>query len=167
MTQTVQQTDSPTDVVQRFYAAYGSFDTDGMRAVLADDVAWTIPGHHPLAGEHHGPDAVAAYFQQLARVGFQADPIVLASGDDWVVDLHRGWTDNGNGPNVDMTWALAYRVADGRIAEVLNFAIDQHAADVFFWQVWNTQLLPVPERLQDDAVRAGRQAAEQAARQGG
>jgi uncharacterized protein len=46
-----------------------------------------------------------------------------------------------------MHWVLVYRIEDGRIAEVENYAADQHAGDLFFTRVWSEDLKPIPERL--------------------
>ena len=138
------------EVVQRFYAAYEADDLDGIRATLAEDVAWTIPGHHPLSGTKRGADEIIAYFGQLQRASFQAEVVALTAHDDWVIDLHRGWG-SVDDREIDMRWVLAYRIQAGRIAEVQNFAADQHAADIFFWEVWGDELRPIPDRLRAGA----------------
>jgi ketosteroid isomerase-like protein len=122
-------------VVQRFYEGYAGQDMEKIREVLAEDVTWLIPGHHPLAGLKRGADEIVAFFNQLAN-------------EDWVVDVHRGWGEYGEA-TLDMNWVLAYRIRDGKIAEVQNFAADQHAADLFFWRVWGNSLKPLPDRLAD------------------
>lgn len=153
--QPLNVSDDGIEVVQRFYAAYAANDLDGIRATLAGDVAWTIPGHHPLAGTKHGADEIVAYFGQLQRAGFQAEVVALAASGEWVIDLHRGWGGVGE-DRIDMRWVLAYRVAAGRIAEVQNFAADQHAADLFFWRVWGDELRPIPDRLRRQDTPSGR-----------
>ncbi|MFD1148523.1 nuclear transport factor 2 family protein [Saccharothrix hoggarensis] len=134
------------ELIRRFYQAYGSGDLAALKAVFAEDIRWTIPGHHPLSGTKAGADEVVAFFGELAKAGFKAEPIFLAADGDWVVDLHRGWSTNPEG--LDITWALAFRVADGRIAEAINFAADQHAADAYFWRKY--ELAAVPDRLKQD-----------------
>jgi uncharacterized protein len=138
-------------LVQRFFVAYADHDLETMREeILAPDVTWRIPGHHPLAGVKRGADEILAYFDALPRANFQAEPIVIAAQGDYVIDLHRGWAAHG-GASLDMVWVLVYRIAAGRIQEVINFAADQHAADLFFWEVWGDDLKPLPERLRAPA----------------
>jgi uncharacterized protein len=72
--------------------------------------------------------------------------VSLSASGDYVVDVHRGWGRSGD-QSVDMRWVLAYRLRDGRIAEVQNFAGDQHEADLFFTRVWADRLKPIPDRL--------------------
>ncbi|MFC0626429.1 nuclear transport factor 2 family protein [Kribbella deserti] len=131
-------------LIRGYYEAYAANDLNAMRTrYFAPDIRWTIPGHHPLAGTKHGADEVLAFFAQLAKAGFRADPIFLAADGDWVVDLHRGWSTRPEG--LDITWALAFRIKAGRIAEAVNYPSDQHAADAYFWR--NYPLAPLPTRL--------------------
>lgn len=142
-----EQTNPNLAVVQKFYECYANHDLETMkRDVLAPDVVWIIPGHHPLAGTKHGADEIVAYFQQLAKAHFQAEVISLSASDTYVVDVHRGWGEYGTA-KVDINWVLCYRIENGKIAEVQNFAGDQHAADQFFWHVWGDDLKPIPDRL--------------------
>ncbi|WP_280264802.1 nuclear transport factor 2 family protein [Nocardia wallacei] len=130
-------------LINDYYTAYGTGDLDTLRRFFADDIRWTIPGHHPLSGVKSGVDEVLAFFRELGRAGFRAQPICLAADGDWVIDLHRGWSTTPEG--LDILWALAFRIRDGKIAEAVNFAADQHAADAYFWRVY--ALAPLPGRL--------------------
>jgi hypothetical protein len=113
--------------------------------VLADDVAWTIPGHHPLSGTKRGIAEVLSFFDQLATVGFMAEPIFLRASDEYVVNIHRGWPTKGTG-QVDTTWALVWHFRpDGKVDRVVNLSGDQHQMDAFIWA--NFDLKPLPDRL--------------------
>lgn len=139
---------SPEDnikVVQDFFAAYGANDLDGIAAVMDENVQWHIPGRHPLSGTKSGRDEVLAFFAQLGSAGFKADPIYFGADDTHVVDIHRGWSNAPGKPNVDTTWALIYRIENGKIVEATNLSADQDAANTFFWS--NYDLAPVPDRL--------------------
>lgn len=129
--------------IQAFFAAYAAKDVAAVAEVMAPDIIWRIPGHHPLSGEKRGIDEVLALFDQLARANFKAEPVMVAEQGDFVVDHHRGWSDAGEG--IDMTWCLVFRFSNGRIKEVTNFCADQHRADLFFWSVYD--LKPIPDRL--------------------
>jgi predicted SnoaL-like aldol condensation-catalyzing enzyme len=96
-----------------------------------------------------GADEIVAYFATIAKANFKAEVITLSVSEDHVVDVHRGWGEYGE-HKVDMNWVLTYKIENGRIKEVQNFAADQHAADLFFWNVWGTELKPVPERLKNN-----------------
>lgn len=131
--------------IERFFVAYAQRDLDTIATVLAHDVEWTIPGHHPLAGTKRGVTEVLDFFDQLGKVGFKADTLFLGASEDYVVDIHRGWSTAGSG-QVDTTWALVWHFgADGKVDQVINLSADQHQMDAFIWA--NFHLKPISERL--------------------
>ncbi|MEV4005539.1 nuclear transport factor 2 family protein [Actinomadura sp. NPDC049753] len=133
------------EAIGKFFAAYAAYDLDAMREVLTDDIEWTIPGHHPLAGAKHGVEEVAAFFTQLRKGGFQAEPLFLEANQEYVVDIHHGWTTEGIG-KVDTMWALVWHFnADGKVDRVFNLSGDQHQMDTFVWS--NYSLASLPDRL--------------------
>lgn len=89
------QRDGKIEAIERFFVAYGEDDRDGIASVLADEIEWTIPGHHPLAGTKRGIDEVLAFFAELGRAGFRAETLFLGSSDEYVVDIHRGYSTSG------------------------------------------------------------------------
>lgn len=129
--------------IQDFFAAYASKNVSAVKDAMSEDIIWRIPGHHPLAGNKRGISEVLAFFDQLAKAGFQAQPIVVVEQGDFVVDHHRGWSTAGSG--LDLMWCLVFRFEDGKIKEVTNFCEDQHKADLFFHEIY--KLKPIPERL--------------------
>jgi uncharacterized protein len=129
--------------IDEFFAAYAAKDVGRVRKVIADDVTWFIPGHHPLAGTKNGVDELMAFFDQLAKAKFQAKPIAIALSGDYVIDHHRGWSEVA--PGLDITWCLVFRFEGGKIKEVTNLSSDQHKADLFFWSVF--KLAKIPARL--------------------
>ena len=131
--------------IEAFFHAYANRDVAAVREVMAEDITWQIPGHHPLAGKKKGVDEVLAFFDQLAKAGFKAEPIVIAESGDYVVDHHRGWSEAGGG--LDVRWCLVFRFEGGKIQDVVNFSEDQHRADLFFNEVYS--LKPIPDRLAD------------------
>jgi ketosteroid isomerase-like protein len=135
------------ELVQKFFECYGSGDLEAMkRDILAEDVTWIIPGHHPLAGVKKGVDEILNYFATISQANFKAQVISLSASENHVVDVHRGWGEYGE-HKIDMNWVLVYEIENGRIKSARNFAADQHVADQFFWNVWGDQLKPVPDRL--------------------
>lgn len=134
-------------LVKRMFEVYSAHDFDTLREeIFAPDVVWRVPGHHPLAGPKRGAGELIAYFAQLEIAGFTPEVVALVADDDHVVDVHRGRGSVGDDA-VDMLWVLLYKIVDGRITEVDNFAGDQHAADAFFTRAWGPRLKPVPDRF--------------------
>lgn len=86
-----------------------------------------------------------AFFRGLAKGNFKAEPIFFQTQGDLVVDIHRGWSNVGSGPEVDQLYALMFRVHDGKIVEVQNFLTDMYSSDAFFWAHY--PLKPLPNRL--------------------
>lgn len=132
-------------IIEDYYAAYGGGDMGEVATFFADDIEWHIPGHHPLAGTKRGKAEVAAFFAELGKSNFRAELIALMADENWVVDMHRGWSNREGETNVDTLWVLAFRIEDGKIIEARNFSFDQAGADAFFWDVY--PLKPLPERL--------------------
>lgn len=139
------ETSAAVQLVQRFYECYATHDLETMtREILAPNVVWRIPGRHPLAGPKNGADEIVGFFAELTKANMKAEVVYLSGNDTQVVDVHRGWGATESG-SMDMLWVLYYRIENGRIAEVVNFAADQAQADNFFWASY--PLAPVPARL--------------------
>lgn len=83
---------------------------------------------------------------ELAKANIKAETVYLSGDDTHVVDVHRG-RGATDAAAMDMLWLLFYRIENGRIAEVTNFAADQAQADNF-WASY--ALAPVPDRLSTD-----------------
>ena len=132
-------------LIRDYYAAYATGEPDALRPFLAKEIVWRIPGHHPLAGEKRGQEEVIAFFRGLAKGKFKAEPIFFQAQGDLVVDVHRGWSNVGSGPEVDQLYALMFRIRDGKIVEAQNFLTDMSESDTFFWAHY--QLKPLPYRL--------------------
>ncbi|WP_225726453.1 MULTISPECIES: nuclear transport factor 2 family protein [unclassified Nocardia] len=139
------QQDPKIQAITAFFDAYARYDLDGMKAVLTDDIAWTIPGHHALSGTKRGLDEVLAFFAALAKAGFKAETFFLEANDEYVVDVHRGYSTAGEG-KVDTLWALVWHFnTDGKVDRVDDLCLDQHQMDTYIWQ--NFTLAPLPTRL--------------------
>lgn len=133
------------EVVKGFFAAYGSGNMDAVQAFFHDDIVWRIPGRHPLSGDKKGKAEVSAFFQQLGKSAFKAEPMFFGANETFVVDIHRGWSNVEGAQNVDTVWALVFKIDDGKIREATNLSADQDAANAFFWSAY--QLKPLPDRL--------------------
>ena len=132
-------------LIKKFYEAYATGDANKVAVYFSDNIVWRIPGRHPLSGEKRGKAEVTAFFDELGKAGFKADPLFFGANDKYVVDIHRGWSNALGHPNVDTLWGLVFRVENGKIAEAVNLSADQHAADNFFWSFY--RLAPIPKRL--------------------
>lgn len=133
------------DLIDRFFAAYGSRDIGALQDVLEEDVTWTFPGRHPLSGTRIGIAAVVAFFDTMGSAMSSANPrverLVLGVNDDYVVECQHLWTDRADGPNLDQQLCVLWRIAHGKIVHGQHLVGDQDALDMFF----STLLHPQPE----------------------
>jgi ketosteroid isomerase-like protein len=85
-------------LLARLHAAQGAFYAGGpaepLRALLAHDIEWHVPGKNAIAGDHRGIEAVMAYFarrRELAKRTFRMHPgEILTGGGDHVAVLTDG-----------------------------------------------------------------------------
>jgi ketosteroid isomerase-like protein len=79
---------------ERQAAFYAGGPEGPLRAVLADDIAWHVPGDNAIAGRYEGVDAVLAYMarrRDLADRTFRMHPRDVLTGDgDRVAALTDG-----------------------------------------------------------------------------
>jgi ketosteroid isomerase-like protein len=116
-------------------AMYAGGETDAMRALLTDDVEWTVPGDNAIAGTYRGADEVIAYFERrraLASNSFRLHPGEVLIGDSHVAVLTDG---TATFRGVEHRWSTLglYRLRDERIAACWLLALDQAAFDAV-WQ---------------------------------
>jgi ketosteroid isomerase-like protein len=86
------------ETLRRLHAAQGDFyagaDAAPLRALLAEDIEWHVPGSSPIAGHYRGPESVMDYFahrRDRAARTFRMEPGDLLTGDgDRVAVLTAG-----------------------------------------------------------------------------
>jgi uncharacterized protein len=134
------------DIILTMYRYFESGDVERIRTELMDPkIVWRIPGHHPLAGDHQGPDQVIGFLGRMAQTGIQFTDLHFGELDDGtVVEKHLGIA-KLQGEQVELPAAVTYGIRDGRIADVRVHSGDQHALDRFIWA--SVALKPVTERL--------------------
>jgi 2'-5' RNA ligase len=130
----------PLSVVRRFHAAqaelYAGSDSGGaaVRALLAEDVVWHVPGASAIAGEHRGLEAVLAYMDARRRImdgTFRVTVHGAAVIAGRVVQLAGGVAVR-DGRSVAWETVGVFRVAGGRIAECWLVPFDQAAFDAIW-----------------------------------
>jgi uncharacterized protein len=112
-----------TAIIDRLQVAqnafYGGGDSAELRALLADDVVWTVPGANAIAGTYRGVEAVLAYFtrrREIAEATFRLHRRdVLAGAGDMVAALTDGTASTGG---CERTWSTVglYEIRAGLIA---------------------------------------------------
>lgn len=118
-------------LARRFHAALVAHDWAGIRALLADEVEWTLPGTNAISGPAQGADAVVARAQKIAAYGLKFDLLhILSSREDVALHLHN--TAERDGVKLDEYLATVLRVADGKIIAIETFLSDVAGMDAFF-----------------------------------
>ncbi|HEX2085751.1 MAG TPA: nuclear transport factor 2 family protein [Solirubrobacteraceae bacterium] len=129
---------SPRELVAELHrrqrAMYAGGPVEPVAELLAEDVAWHVPGTSPIAGDHRGREAVLSYFERrrtLADHTFVMHPKGVLEDGDAVVQLVDGEARIGGELR---TWSTAgvYRIANGRIAEVWLVPLDLDAFDAIW-----------------------------------
>lgn len=114
----IAQTDAPSPTlpthpniatIHRFFEASNRSDMNIVREIATPDIVWRIPGHHPLAGPKQGIDEISAFLRALGRAKFRSDLLYIGGNDNYVVDVHRGYSNMEGQENIDQLWALMFR----------------------------------------------------------
>jgi catechol 2,3-dioxygenase-like lactoylglutathione lyase family enzyme/ketosteroid isomerase-like protein len=113
-------------------AMYAGGDVGPVRALLTDDVEWTVPGENAIAGRYHGVDEVLGYFDRRRRLAgdtMRLHPGELLVGDnEHVASLTDGSATIGGAEHRWSTVGL-YRFRGELIAACWLLPLDQTAFD--------------------------------------
>src|ERR687886_2120588 len=123
-------------LLARLHAAQGEFYAGGadgpLRALLAPDIEWHVPGVNAIAGDYRGIDEVMGYFARRrdhAARSFRMHPgDVLVGAGDPVAGLTDGTATVGGREERWSTVGL-YRLAGERIAGCWLLPLDPAAFD--------------------------------------
>lgn len=119
----------------RFYAGG---DQEPVRALLAEDVVWHVPGASVIAGRHRGRAAVLGMFarrRELAHETFRIDVRGVLADDRRTVILAGGQVEH-DGQTLAWGTVGIFRIAHGRIAECWVVPHDQDAFDA----IWSSDM---------------------------
>jgi ketosteroid isomerase-like protein len=120
------------DAQNRFYAGGGQ---EWVRAMLAEDVVWHVPGRSAIAGVYRGRDEVLRYFvarRELAHATFRIVVHRVLADDERTVIFAGGQVQRDGEPRA---WEIVgvFCIADGRIAECWVLPYDQYSFD----EIWS------------------------------
>lgn len=116
-------------------AAQGRGDIESVRAALADDIVWHVPGKNLLSRDYRGPDEALGFLARARELsGGTARPqlVDILTGENYVTVLVRMYAER-EGRKLDGSFqAWAYRIADGKIAEIWFLVEDRYEVDAFW-----------------------------------
>lgn len=115
------------EVIEGAYKSFSAGDIGALMEIWTDDVEWHIAGDHPLAGDHKGKEAVAAFLGGLVQQTggtLQVELQNVMADDEQGYSLHKS-TATRDGEDFESWEILGYRFDDGDVAEIWSFAYDQ------------------------------------------
>ncbi len=125
------------NVVLGFVEALASGNLDGVKAALADDATWWLPGSLPVSGTHRGKQAIFDDFFGKAVPLFEPRSLsiqvrnTIAEGDcvavEWVA---RG--KSAKGKPYENYYHVMFEVKDGKIQAVREYVDTLYAKEVLF-----------------------------------
>jgi uncharacterized protein len=122
------------ELVRRGYDALARHDTIAVRALLAEDVMWRVPGRGPLSGDYHGVERVLALLAKRRQLSSDTFRIkvqeMLAEGERvaviCVVSAER-FGQYWSAPALHL-----WRVRSEKATDMCEFQLDQHG-EAEFW----------------------------------
>ena len=121
-------TETPTAVVRRMFAAFGAGDLDAMLATVHPESRWSYYGANPRlsAAEFGGHAAVRRFFarilERLEMTEFDTDAFV-AEGDTVVIFGSEAGTVRATGQPFRNVWSQKYVVREGLIVEMVEYNV--------------------------------------------
>jgi len=123
--------ESKIALARQFHAALTTRDWTAIRALLADQAAWTLPGHNAISGPAQGADAVVERARKIAGYGLKFELLhILSSRTDVALHLHN--TGERDGIKLDEYLATVLRVEAGKIVAIETFLSDVAGMNAFF-----------------------------------
>jgi ketosteroid isomerase-like protein len=123
------------ELLTRWFVSQARGEPEAVRAQLADDVVWHVPGKNLLSRDYHGAEEVMGFLVHVRELsGGSARPQLLGvlANDGWAVALVRMFAER-EGRKLDGSFqAWAYRIANGKIAEFWFLVEDRYEVDEFW-----------------------------------
>jgi ketosteroid isomerase-like protein len=135
ITATAEPTASPGEVTMALYAALLSNQLGEARRHTHEDVVLHVPGSHPLAGEHRGPEALVRFVEASryrTENGEHIEVLDVLEGADHAAAYLRVTAQRAGKTPLDNTTVHVLRLVDGRVAEIWLHNWDNTAVNDFW-----------------------------------
>jgi uncharacterized protein len=126
-------------LIREFHAAQNRFyaggDQEHVRTMLAEDVAWHVPGRSAIAGDYRGREEVLRYFvarRELAHATFRIVVRGVLADDERAV-IFAGGQVQRDGETSAWDTVGVFRIAEVKIAECWVLPYDQYSFD----EIWS------------------------------
>lgn len=122
-------------LIASWMAAQARGDADAVREFLAEDIVWHVPGKNLLSRDYRGPDDALGFLAHVRELsGGSARPqlVDILASENYVTVLVRMFAER-EGRKLDGSFqAWAYRIEDGKIAEIWFLVEDRYEVDAFW-----------------------------------
>ncbi|MCU7820754.1 nuclear transport factor 2 family protein [Kitasatospora sp. DSM 101779] len=119
-------------VAERFLAAFRARDETALRALLAESVAWSMPGSGTISGTVHGRDAAVARAWEIAGRGVRTELLHVLVGQLGVALSLHNTARAADGRELDEHLATVLTVQDGLITAIDSYLSDVDGMSAFF-----------------------------------
>jgi ketosteroid isomerase-like protein len=122
-------------LVRKGYEALARGDMEAMSRVAAGNVAFHIPGQHPLAGDYEGLDASGSYYRRLAEetdTSFRVElQHLFTNGRGRVIAIHRTTAERGD-KQLDQLRGTIFTIVDDQVVDIDQCDEDIYGSDDFW-----------------------------------
>jgi uncharacterized protein len=119
------------EVTRKFYTAIDARDINLMKAIVTDDVVWSLPGKSLMSGEARGVDAIVKRAEILHRYGVKVEIEHVVYGfKDVALHLHN--TGKQGGKLLDEHLTNVYVLRGNKICRIDTFISDVDMLNAFF-----------------------------------
>ena len=122
------------ELLRRGYDALALHDTVAVRALLAEDVTWRVPGRGPLAGDYRGVERVLGLLakrRQLSGDTFRIKVVEMLADRDLIAVLcvvsAERYGQYWSAPALHL-----WRMRNEQATDVCEFQLDQHGEEEFW-----------------------------------
>ncbi len=119
-------TTNAEQTVKDFFQAIGTQDWEAARALLAEDVVWTVMARGvPGAGAHHGADAIFDFIRPVRALFAAGSPqmtlrCLISAGPMVVMEAHGGGQLK-DGRAYDNHYAMVIDVRNGKVSALREY----------------------------------------------
>ena len=124
-------TEQNVRTVKDFFAAIGKGDEAALRALVAEDIEWIIPGKDwPLAGTYRGQSGLARLLKTASEtLGTSTEPReFVAQGDRVLVVGFASGKVKATNKLFEDDWVFAITVRDGKLTSIREYVDTQALA---------------------------------------
>ncbi|HTJ51895.1 MAG TPA: nuclear transport factor 2 family protein [Cyclobacteriaceae bacterium] len=132
----IHQTMTNQEIIDKFFEGYTKKDFNIIRTVMTEDVVWTFPGQHKLAGVKKGIDQLVAFFDTMSGIMSKSRPtvekLVVASKGNYLIECQHIKTNRDDGINIDHHVCVLWTFENGKIISGRHFFSNPPLADNYF-----------------------------------